>query len=178
MRRIALAAAAGVAGLLLSACASNTGKTVVDTRAGGPGPEGMTRIAGPMCPTADELGNLGNADPENVLPADFTAAELIMCTLETRQEADGTDYQVIVEKHANEGLDALLTELRKPSVPLDPAIMCTMDLRVVPWFELVAIGDQTIRPAVPTDACGKPSMDALTALNGLSFSDPVETRVG
>jgi hypothetical protein len=172
-----MAAALGAAGLVLSACASNTGKTVVDTRADAPGPGGMTRIAGPMCPTADELADLANPDAENVLPADFVAAELIMCTLETRQDADGTDYRVIVEKHANSGLDALLTELRKPSEKLDPAIMCTEEYRVVPWFELIAAGDQTIRPAVPTDVCGKPSMDALNALNNLTFSDPQEARV-
>jgi hypothetical protein len=184
MKRIALAMAAGAAGVLLSACATDKPTTVVDTQAGGDQAVGaqpagglMKRMDGLSCPSADELKDLTPPDAENVLPEEFHAFELVMCTLEDRQDADGTNYQVIVEKHATEGLDTLSAALRKPSEPIGIDVMCTMELPVVPWFQMVSVGDATLRPAIPTDVCGKPNREVLQMLDGLTFSDVKENRV-
>ncbi len=177
MRRLALSAVPVAALLLLTGCGKAA--TPVDTVAGGgPGASGqLKRIAPIACPSPDVLMSgleANQPDAADVLPAGFTTSEVLLCTIEYREIDGAPAAPFLVTKRATGDVNtftALETELRTPSDPIGIDVMCTMDLRLVPWFEMLAIGDQSMRPAVPTDVCGKPRSSALDALNALTFTE-------
>lgn len=172
MRRLALSAVPVAALLVLTGCGKAA--TPVDTVAGGPGASGqLKRIAPIACPSPEVLmGELDANQPDaaDVLPAEFVTTEVLLCSIEWRGDA-GTPYLVTKRATADANdFTALEAALRAPSEHADGEVACTMELPVVPWFELLARGDQSMRPAVPTDKCGKPYA-SLNALNALTFTE-------
>lgn len=69
---------------------------------------------------------------------------------------------------SSEGLDQLLTGLTANDEVLDPGAICTMEVRVAPDFIVTTASGEKIAAIIPTDVCGKPRLDVVQFLRGVS----------
>jgi hypothetical protein len=97
------------------------------------------------------------------LPTTFLVDSAVLCPLAIKP-VHGSGSVVFIEQVADHGLAPLLAALRRPSVRPSAGLICPAQLvTVAPLFFINAVG-QVIRPAVPTDACGRPLPQVLDAL--------------
>jgi hypothetical protein len=97
------------------------------------------------------------------LPASFMANSAVLCGL-TVEPAHGSGPVVFTEWVADHGLAPLVAALRRPSARPSPGTICPAQLVVVPPLFLIKADGLVIRPAIPTDACGRPQPQFLAAL--------------
>lgn len=73
---------------------------------------------------------------------------------------------VVTRKDKSAELDELATLLAKPDTPVEPDVVCTMELRIVPDFTVDLADSTALAPHVPTDVCGKPDIAVVRMLEG------------
>ncbi|GGQ43823.1 hypothetical protein [Couchioplanes azureus] len=102
----------------------------------------------------------------------FQPVAAIICAGGPQRRPDGGQDAVAIEDRVND-VATLLTALRLPDEPPlfepaddddSPITACTMDLVVPPWLVLLDAEGRWVRPGIPFDACGKPRVEVLTAV--------------
>lgn len=116
----------------------------------------------PAWPGCDPLGAFQEPQPTNpfetgAVPAAFEPAAVVLCVVQDRGGAGGTDEQIVdVERRATE-ITSLLTYLARPSQrSTDPDLSCPAMAWLRPWLFLVDADGRWVTPQLPTDACGFP----------------------
>lgn len=97
------------------------------------------------------------------LPAGFVADAAVLCRLTVRV-VHGRGRVVYFERVADRGLALLVAALRRPSERPTPGMICTTQLVIVPLLLLIDQEGHIVRPAIPTDGCGRPQQQVLVAL--------------
>jgi hypothetical protein len=101
------------------------------------------------------------------LPADFTPAEVVLCSMDVQTRADGGEDQVMLERRGSK-VDALTAALRLPDEPHHDGA-CTMDLPGVPWFAVIDGAGRWVRPGIAQDGCGKLRIEVRDAVQHLEL---------
>ncbi|MBP2330269.1 hypothetical protein JOF56_010654 [Kibdelosporangium banguiense] len=70
----------------------------------------------------------------------------------------------------------LVAQLRRPSEPSSNR-PCTAEGIVLPYFTLINAEGKAVLPEIPADGCGKPRIEALSALNALPYKPVFESPV-
>ncbi|MGB8019859.1 MAG: hypothetical protein WCF04_01365 [Candidatus Nanopelagicales bacterium] len=73
---------------------------------------------------------------------------------------------VVTKKDEPTELAELARLLAQPDAPVDPDVVCTMELRIVADFTVVLADSTALAPHVPTDVCGKPDIAVVRMLEG------------
>ena len=149
------------AGLVLgiAACGSGTRLAVKPppiTAAPGGGTPGTT------CPPPFRTG-LSAA----TLPAGFAPTTAVSCGVDLEPIPGRGQWDVQVERRATTGLGPLVTALRQRSQPQGGA--CAVPATFVQLFDLIDGAGRAVQPRIPTDHCGEPQQQVLTALNQLPW---------
>lgn len=123
------------------------------------------------CPavSAPALGQPGAAGPAEPIPAGFRPAAVVECVTITsvRHGVVRTEQR---RQAAVTGLGGLLAALREPaSRAKGPLPACIVPAAAVPWFVLVGVDGQAVRPAVPASLCGEPIDPVLASLHSLRW---------
>ena len=131
------------------------------------------------CPPETGEGPLvpdGAAPTGEGVPADFVTSWVLRCRTDARDLPGQGTWMVRIAERADTSAPELVDQLRRPSEPRSNGA-CTLELVVPPYFALVDSAGAAIRPAIPTDGCGKPRAEALKALEALPFRTLSETPV-
>ena len=131
------------------------------------GTHAITVVAGLPCPNPASPGQATSPSPKP-LPPSLVIKAVVRCETVQRSYPVGS-WSVQLAEVADSGLGPFLADLQAPSDPRPSGIMCP-DFRIlVPWFELVDSAGTAMNVAIPTDQCGAPKTDAITALQALPF---------
>lgn len=118
----------------------------------------------------------GTAATPGAVPEDFAPASVLVCSASgTLKSASGT-WAAVTESRREGDLAPLLAALERPSQ--EPSGACETSGAVPTVLWLVDALGRAVRPVWPTDACGAPVADVLSALDALDETDttafPVE----
>ncbi|MFG2047973.1 hypothetical protein ACGFIW_11170 [Micromonospora sp. NPDC048935] len=139
--------------------------------------------AAPQAGAILSVPNTGAPTPAGVEPTigridpAFTPAAAVLCGRTITPGPNGGQEQVATERRA-EKIAPLLTALRLPDQESDGGVACTLDLVVPPWLALLDDRGRWLRPYVPTDSCGKPRAEVLTALAELPMTTVDSRTIG
>jgi len=119
------------------------------------------------------------------LPAGFVAQVAIRC-ISTQKKVPGQGvWHFQLRQVAYNGLAQLTAALKRPSVTAPANTACTLPGIGVEPFVLRGTNGQVIAPQLPTELCGQPQRQALTALGALHWQtvaayrgSQVETQQG
>jgi hypothetical protein len=168
MQRSTIAAPA-ITLVLLTACGTQQAATTTATP--------LPSTSGPMCasatPTAN--GDLYNAADGVRLPDDFVATAVVECVIASRPVVGDGMWNFLVEKRATANVDAFARALRRPDEPPTTGA-CSAVGHVVLWFALVDASGRIAHATIPSDNCGQPQAEAMTAMQALPFVEVSATR--
>jgi hypothetical protein len=86
-------------------------------------------------------------------------------------------WTVQLAEVADTNLGPFLAALRAPSQTRRTDVICPDLVILVPWFGVVDDAGNVMRPLLPTDACGKPQMAVIAALQALQFRVTQAVRI-
>jgi hypothetical protein len=177
--RPAAVIAASLLGFGMAGCAASNGSSHAGTASGGTttGPSMGGTASSPALSSA-EVRALAATCPESatvtpmnvagakVVPADLSVAWVLRC----RILSTGGNPTALVAERSTSDVSKLVTALKAP--PAQRAkVVCPMIAVQVPYFALVLADGTVFHPRIPTNNCGQPQSDVLTALNTLRFSE-------
>ncbi|MFI5914809.1 hypothetical protein [Dactylosporangium sp. NPDC051541] len=110
------------------------------------------------------------------LPADFTPAALVVCSVGSQVRADGREDAVQFERRGTD-VDALTRALRLPNAPRTDGA-CTADLPGVPWFAVLDATGRWLRPGIAADACGKLRIEVRDTIEHATLTTVATTVIG
>jgi hypothetical protein len=163
---IPAAAAATVAAVVLGATALTHGFS--GTRSTVPGLTVDQAVKSVSCPANPASGE----EQQQVgvpLPAGFVAQAAIRCIVTDLKVPGQGRWQFQLRQVAYNGLAQLTTALRRPSMPTPANQLCALPGIAVEPFSLLGRNGQLIAPRLPTEICGGPQRQALTALGALHW---------
>lgn len=141
------------------------------TTAGGSAPAGSmvssSAAKGAPTPVDPDCASLYTGAVVGTVSAQDQLTQVSVCT------GDGTGrmaVKTVTREQSEEILDSLAGLLAEPSATVDPDIACTAELRVLEDFVVTTRTGLVLAPAVPTDACGKPSLAVAKLLKQVASS--------
>lgn len=125
----------------------------------GTGTPGLTKptASDPQCADIYQgavVGTLTGAD---------SLTQVQVCVVNTVSQ--NADIKTLTGVDSQETLDWLAGLMAQPSASRDADLICTAELRKVKDFVVTTESGQVLAPTVPTDPCGKPSLDVVQLLD-------------
>jgi hypothetical protein len=125
-------------------------------------------------PAVADGGDLGAA---HLLAAGIVIDAVVKCETVTRTYAGAGTFTVQLAEVADTGLADFLAELRRPSDPRGPNVVCPLFRIATPWFALIDDHGAVLRVALPTTQCGQSRAAVIAALNALPFREVAAVRI-
>lgn len=167
--RVGLVKAVVVLALLGGCAAQNDSESVPDGSLGASASAAeLSRV--PEAPTAQAAAcaHIYQGAAATTLSAAEILVQVRVCT-ENPGNGEVTDV-TLAAAESQENLDWLAGLLAEPSATRDESLICTAELRSVPDFVVTTQSGLLLAPAVPTDPCGKPSLNVVKILEQIATS--------
>ncbi|HEY8728411.1 MAG TPA: hypothetical protein VIL94_02435 [Acidothermaceae bacterium] len=128
------------------------------------------------CPDPEIAGG-GDPAAAHLLAAGVVIDAVVKCETVTRTYPGAGTFTVQLAEVADTGLADFLTELRRPSDPRGPNVVCPLFRIATPWFALIEDHGAVLRVALPTTQCGQSRAAVIAALNALPFHEVAAVRI-
>ena len=125
-------------------------------------------------PTGADGSAPGAARP---LAAGVVVTAVVRCETVTRTYPGAGTFTVQVAEVADSDLADFVAELRLPSDPRGPNVVCPLFRIATPWFALIDNHGSELRVALPTTQCGQSRASVIAALNALPFHEVAAVRI-
>jgi|GEM_PF-2931507 len=158
--------------------ASSTPAVVTPTATPAIGAHAVATIGASVVACPDPAGaDGGDPGAAHLLAPGIVIDAVVKCETATRTYPGAGTFTVQLAEVADTGLADFLTELRRPSDPRGPNVVCPLFRIATPWFALIDNHGAVLRVALPTTQCGQSRAAVIAALNALPFREVAAVRI-